>query len=128
MSPVIKQIDNTYWLCCQNCGHKLAKLINYNGKPFLSGSVQMEFKCTSCKLINLFGEANDKAKKTSAQDNLKAVMLNFRAKHDLSMEQMAKIVGVTTQTIYNLENDLSNPTRLTVSKIMRAINEMDNND
>lgn len=51
------------------------------------------------------------------------IVFDFRVKYDLSMEQMAKVVGVTTQTIYNIENRLTHPTRFTVGKVLRAIEE-----
>lgn len=56
----------------------------------------------------------------------KDIVVDFRARHDLSMKQMAELAGVTEQTIFNIENRLSHPTRLTVSKILQAIKEKEN--
>lgn len=55
------------------------------------------------------------------EKELREVVVDFRAKYNLSMKQMSELVGVTIQTIYNLENGLAKPTRLTEAKIRRAI-------
>lgn len=50
-------------------------------------------------------------------------ILNYRAKHCMSVVKFAKKVKVTTQTIYNIETRLSTPSRLTVAKIERVLDE-----
>ena len=55
--------------------------------------------------------------------DLRTRIINFRAKKNLSMEKFAKMCGVTSQTIYNIENNLSTPTRLTVAKIVKVLKE-----
>lgn len=48
-------------------------------------------------------------------------MLNYRAKHGLSQEKMARLCNVTTQTICNVENGAQNPSKLTRQKILNVI-------
>lgn len=51
------------------------------------------------------------------EDNLKERMIRYRAKERISMREMANRCGVTLQTIYNIENGLQDPSRLTIAKI-----------
>lgn len=48
-------------------------------------------------------------------------MIAYRAKHKLSMVALAKLCGVSSQTVYNLENGYSEPTRRTVAAIEEVI-------
>lgn len=50
-------------------------------------------------------------------DDVKAVVLRYRARHGLSQEAFANLVGVTKATIWNLESGKSKPTKLTREKI-----------
>ena len=50
-------------------------------------------------------------------------ILEFRAKNGLSMVYFAKMCKVSFQTIYNIENELCNPTRTTVAKIELAMRD-----
>lgn len=50
-------------------------------------------------------------------------MLLFRAKHNLTLEEFARKVGVTFQTIRMVESGRQTPSRLTKMKIMLAIEE-----
>lgn len=52
---------------------------------------------------------------------LRTKMLRYRAKHNLSQEDFAKLCGVTKATIWNFEAGKSNPTNLTQEKILMAI-------
>lgn len=44
-------------------------------------------------------------------------ILMYRAKNNISQEEMALRCGVTKQTIFNLEHELQSPTNLTKAKI-----------
>lgn len=50
-------------------------------------------------------------------------ILNYRAKHNLSMKDFATLCGVTLQTIYNIENKLQTPSKLTKRKIELVLKE-----
>lgn len=52
---------------------------------------------------------------------LKDDIVKYRAKHNISMEEFASMCNLTLQTIYNIEREISNPTRLTESKIRIVI-------
>lgn len=47
------------WIICGNCGHKLARAYN-NPRVIQTGNreqitkLKIEFKCTSCKMINVW--------------------------------------------------------------------------
>lgn len=47
----------------------------------------------------------------------------FRNKISLTQEQLAKIVGVTRQTIISLEQDRYNPSLLLAHKITKALQQ-----
>ena len=48
-------------------------------------------------------------------------ILNFRAMHNLSQLEMAKLCKVTVQTICNVENGVQNPSKLTTQKILNVV-------
>ena len=52
-------------------------------------------------------------------------ILNYRAKYNLSQLEMAKLCNLTVQTIYNIENGVQNPSKLTKQKILRIIENDD---
>jgi len=54
---------------------------------------------------------------------LRTKTLRYRAKHNLSQEAFANLVGVTKATIWNFESGKSKPTNLTQQKILIAIEE-----
>ena len=53
MKAILKELNNTPWICCANCRHKLAKAILLDNNSFLI-NFTIEFKCTSCRSINYF--------------------------------------------------------------------------
>ena len=50
-------------------------------------------------------------------------MLDFRARHKISMREFAARAGVTLQTVYAIENGLQKPTRTTERKIRIVLEE-----
>lgn len=52
-------------------------------------------------------------------------ILNFRAMHNLSQLEMAKLCKVTVQTICNIENGVQNPSKLTAQKILNVVKKSD---
>lgn len=48
---------------------------------------------------------------------LSEAMVIYRAKHRLSQTDLAKLCGVSTQTINSVENETQNPSRVTIEKI-----------
>lgn len=48
-------------------------------------------------------------------------MLIYRAKNNISLRDFARMVGVTTQTIWNIENGKVTPERITEQKILLVI-------
>lgn len=56
MKAVIREIDGVYWVCCGRCGHKLCKLMSCNKRVFDEDSIEIEFKCQSCKKINILNK------------------------------------------------------------------------
>lgn len=55
--------------------------------------------------------------------DLQEACINFRAEHGLSMEQFARLVGVSTITIFNIENGKHKPLATTIVKILKVIDE-----
>lgn len=55
-------------------------------------------------------------------------MIFYRAKNRINQTELAKRCGVTTQTIYNIENERQNPTKLTQAKIRLVIDKEENNE
>ena len=56
---------------------------------------------------------------------IKKEMFEFRVKHNLSMSKFAKIAHITQQTVFNIENELTTPTKFTIGKIETAIENYD---
>ena len=54
-------------------------------------------------------------------DNLVEKILNYRAKHNLSVEKFAKLCNVSSTTIYSVEKGYSNLNRLARQKILNVI-------
>jgi DNA-binding XRE family transcriptional regulator len=52
-------------------------------------------------------------------------VVEYRAKHDLSQAEFAKLCNLSTQTVHLLENGKQYPTELTRTKIMLKIKEDD---
>lgn len=50
-------------------------------------------------------------------------IIRYRAKHDLSQEQMAKKCGITKLTIFNIEHGKQTPTPKTEMKIRMVLEE-----
>lgn len=50
MRAVIREVNKVYWICCDNCGHKLARLMSHKAKVLTDGTA-IEFKCSSCKKL-----------------------------------------------------------------------------
>lgn len=61
--------------------------------------------------------ADNKAKE------LKQKVVAYRARHNLSMKKFAELANITEQTVFNIENELATPTRLTIAKIEAIVNE-----
>ena len=45
----------------------------------------------------------------------------YRAKHRLTQKQFADLCGISIQTVNNIENEIVEPTKTTVAKIMLVI-------
>ena len=56
-----------------------------------------------------------------AEQDYKDKVLEFRAKHNMSMEQFAKLSNLTSQTVWGIETGIQTPSRLTKAKIDLAI-------
>ena len=50
-------------------------------------------------------------------------MVKYRAKHNLSMLKFAQIAGIGVQTVFNIENSKTMPTRIVAQKIRNIIGE-----
>lgn len=50
-------------------------------------------------------------------------ILEYRAKENISLTEMAKRCNVSTQTICNVENGIQSPSKLTTQKILSVIGE-----
>ena len=50
-------------------------------------------------------------------------IIEYRAKHNLSQVDFAKLCKVSTQTACNIENGVQNPGKLTLQKILNVIGE-----
>jgi len=48
-------------------------------------------------------------------------MVSYRAKENISQSELAKRCGVTLQTINTIENEVQNPSKLTLVKIENVI-------
>ena len=56
-------------------------------------------------------------------DNIKAAMLEFRAKNDMSQSDLAKLCKVSLQTICAIENGKQKPHKKTETKIRLIIGD-----
>ena len=54
-------------------------------------------------------------------DVLRAKMLEYRARHNISQLKFAKMCKLTPQTVCNIENGLQEPSKLTKQKILNLI-------
>lgn len=59
---------------------------------------------------------------------LKQKMFDFRVTHNLSMKKFADLANITEQTVFNIENELTTPTRFTIAKIETAIATYEKNE
>ena len=50
-------------------------------------------------------------------------MLEFRARHNLTQAQLAKIVGIAINTVQRLENEINKPTKRNSIKIENKMKE-----
>lgn len=50
-------------------------------------------------------------------------MVIYRARHNLTQADLAKLVGVSVPTISSIENGLQNPTKRTAAKIKLVIGQ-----
>lgn len=50
-------------------------------------------------------------------------IISYRAKHNLSGKEFAEMCKITVQTLYNVENGIQSPSKLTVRKIINAMND-----
>lgn len=48
-------------------------------------------------------------------------IIKFRARHNISMREMADLCKVSMQTIYSIENEMQEPSRLTREKIRMVL-------
>jgi len=55
-------------------------------------------------------------------------MTRYRAKHKMTQKALAQAVGVTVQTICNIETEQQTPSRLTEQKILLVIEEEEHED
>lgn len=58
--------------------------------------------------------------------DLGKAILTYRAKNRLSVRAMADRCGVSTQTIYHIENGLQSPGRITAEKIRLVVEGEEN--
>ena len=43
------------WILCGKCGHKLARIVCDDKSYTANNGINIEFKCQSCKTINVYG-------------------------------------------------------------------------
>ena len=55
-------------------------------------------------------------------------MLEFRAKHNLTQKQLARIIGADTNTIYRTENGKTVPTQVNKIKFENKMKEWEENN
>lgn len=55
-------------------------------------------------------------------------MIEYRAKERINQQELADRCGVSKQTIYSIENDLQEPSKVTVAKIELVIGKEKEND
>lgn len=54
---------------------------------------------------------------------LTELMVRYRAKHRISQEGLARLCGVSLQTINSVENGLQKPSKVTEQKIRMVVEE-----
>lgn len=54
---------------------------------------------------------------TKVTNDLAGRIMAYRAKHDLSGAEFAKLCKITPQTLYNVANGIQNPSKFTREKI-----------
>ena len=54
-------------------------------------------------------------------DVLRAKMLEYRARHNISQLKFAEMCKLTPQTVCNIENGVQEPSKLTKQKILNLI-------
>lgn len=52
---------------------------------------------------------------------LSEAMITYRAKHRLSQGKLAELCGISTQTVYSVENMLQTPSAVTKEKIRLVV-------
>lgn len=55
--------------------------------------------------------------------NLANRILDYRARHNISAKTFAKMCKVSMQTIYSIENNLQQPSKITRLKIENVLNK-----
>ena len=50
-------------------------------------------------------------------------MIKYRAKENLTQKELAEKCGLSTQTIYHVENGVQNPNKITKAKIELIVGE-----
>ena len=48
-------------------------------------------------------------------------MIEYRAKERINQAELARRCGLSTQTVYSIENDMQSPSKVTVAKIELVI-------
>ena len=56
-------------------------------------------------------------------ENFPNELLNFRVKHNISLKRMSEISGVAAVTLSYIENRSTQPERITIMKLRRAMEE-----
>lgn len=56
-------------------------------------------------------------------EELREKVILYRAEHNLSQKELATMVGVTSITIFNIENGTHKPLATTIAKILKVINK-----
>ena len=59
-------------------------------------------------------------------ESLAERMLVYRARNRLSQGDLAKMCGISLQTVYHIENGIQEPSKLTVAKIELVIGGQEN--
>ena len=50
-------------------------------------------------------------------------ILEYRAKHRLSLKAFAELAGISLQTVWSIENEQQKPNRLTLKKIEMVLDD-----
>lgn len=56
-------------------------------------------------------------------EELRDKCIEYRAEHNLSQKELATMVGVSTITIFNIENGTHKPLATTIAKLLKIINK-----